>query len=102
MFLIRRIIYAVVIVFMAEQMVWGVVIVMISCLIMLAYALSEWQWKDQLINYQHIGDEIFIYIICLILLLFSSVVESTTRYTLGWALVGICVAFVVFNTIVSV
>ena len=51
MFLIRRIIYAIVIVYMAEQMVWGVVVVMMSCLFMLAYALSEWQWKDQLINY---------------------------------------------------
>ena len=55
-------------------MVWGVVVVMISCLIMLAYALSEMQWKDPLINYQHIGDEITIYVICVILLLFSSVV----------------------------
>ena len=51
MFLLRRIIYAVVIVYMAEQMICSVVVVMISCLIMLAYALSEWQWKDKFMNF---------------------------------------------------
>ena len=41
MFLLRRVIYALVIVFMDDIMLWGVLIVMASCLIMLAYALSE-------------------------------------------------------------
>ena len=46
MFLLRRIIYALVIVFMDQIMIFGVLIVMYSCLLMLAYALSECQWQD--------------------------------------------------------
>jgi hypothetical protein len=41
MYLLRRVVYALVIVFMDEITVWPVVIVMVSTLIMLAYALSE-------------------------------------------------------------
>ena len=50
MYLLRRIVYALVIVFMSETMFFGVIIVMLSCLAMLAYALHEWQWKDRVIN----------------------------------------------------
>ena len=39
MFILRRLVYALVIVFMEEFMVFGVLVVMASCLIMLAYAL---------------------------------------------------------------
>ena len=39
MFILRRVVYALVIVFMEELMVFGVLVVMASCLIMLAYAL---------------------------------------------------------------
>ena len=42
MFLLRRIIYALVIVFMDEVMYYGVFVVMLSCLTMLAFALTEW------------------------------------------------------------
>lgn len=82
-------------------MVFGVVVVMISCLIMLAYALSEMPWKETIINCQHIGDEITIYMICVMLLLFSGFVDTDTRHNIGWALIGLCISYVVFNTIVS-
>ena len=51
MFLLRRIIYALVIVFLDEVMYYGVFIVMLSCLAMLAFACTEWQWKEPIINY---------------------------------------------------
>ena len=44
MFLLRRVIYAIVIVFMGETMLFPVLIVMSCCLAMLAYALLEMQW----------------------------------------------------------
>ena len=44
MFLLRRVIYALVIVFMGETMLFPVLIVMLCCLVMLAYALLEKQW----------------------------------------------------------
>lgn len=50
MYLLRRIVYALVIVFMSQVMFFGVIIVMFSCLGMLVYVLHEWQWKDRIIN----------------------------------------------------
>ena len=80
MFLLRRIIYALVIVFMDEIMYYCVFIVMLSCLTMLTYACTEWQWKERIINAQHIFDECTIYVICLMLLCFSAFVTPAMRW----------------------
>ena len=102
MFLLRRIIYALVIVFMDEVMYYGVFVVMLSCLTMLAFACTEWQWKERIINYQHIFDECTIYVICLLLLCFSNFVAPPVRWLIGWILIGVCFVYVIFNTIVII
>ena len=76
MFLLRRIIYAMTIVLASEQMFLGVYITMFCTLIMLGYACFEWQWKDDIINRQYIGDEITIYVLCVLLLCFSNFVDN--------------------------
>ena len=50
MFMFRRIIYALVIVYMDKIHIFGVLVFMISTLIMLAYVLTEFQWKERVIN----------------------------------------------------
>lgn len=102
MFLLRRVVYALVIIFMDDIMVWGVFIVMANCMLMLAYALSENPWQDSLINYQHVLDESTIYVLCLLMLTFSNYVDGETRYILGFFFIGICFAYVVYNTIVII
>lgn len=103
MFLLRRVIYALVIVFMDEIMVWGVFIVMACCLCMLAYALTEWQWKEKVINLQHIVNEVTIYILCVLLLLYSNYIqEGRMRHLLGYALIAVCFLFVTFNTVIII
>ena len=102
MFLTRRLIYALVIVFMDEYMLLGVYVIMVSSLIMLAYALAEHQWNEMIINHQHIFDECVIYAICLLLLCFSSFVNALTRWTIGYLLMGLCFVYVMFNTIVII
>lgn len=102
MFLLRRFIYAFVIVFMDEIMHWGVVIVMTCTLMMLAYALSEFQWKDSLINKQHIFNETTIYILCVLLLCFNNYCSAMMREFLGVVLICICSIYVVYNTIVII
>ena len=102
MFLMRRIIYALVIVFMDDVMYYGVFIVMMSCLAMLAFALTEKQWNEPIINYQHIFNECTIYIICLLLLCFSNFVTPPVRWFIGWILIGICFIYVIYNTIVII
>lgn len=103
MFMLRRVIYALVIVFMDKIMIFGVFIVMGCCLIMLAYALTEWQWKDRVINLQHVVNEGIIYTLCVVLLLYSNYVEEAQmRHLLGFALIGICILFVTFNTVIII
>ena len=47
-------------------------------------------------------DEVAIYFFCIILLLFSSYVSAEMRYMLGFFLIGICFAYVVFNTVIII
>lgn len=100
MFLMRRVIYALVIVFLDNVMWWGVFLVMLSCLVMLSYACTEWQWKDRIINYQHIFDECIIYCLCLLLLCFSNMIDAETRWLVGWWFIAICFIYIVVNTII--
>ena len=102
MYFLRRIIYALVIVFMDEIPIWGVVITMVCCLLMLAYALHEKQWVDSIINSQHMINETFIYVLCVLLLLFSSYTGSKVRVLLGYFLIVLVLIFVIFNTIVII
>ena len=51
MFMLRRIVYALVIVYMDQVHTWGVLIFMLSTLVMLAYVLSENQWNERSINF---------------------------------------------------
>ena len=53
-FLLRRILFAVIIVFMVNLMVhciFGVFLLMLTCLFMLGYVLHEWQWQSNWISY---------------------------------------------------
>ena len=102
MFLLRRLVYAVVIVTLSETMFFGVLVVMLSCLVVLAYAVNEWQWQEGLINQQHIVDECCIYVCCVFLLLFSNFVETDTRYGLGYSLIAFIFLYVIYNTVVIV
>ena len=50
-FLIRRIVFAAVIVLMARASFIGVFLLIGTCIFMLGYALNEFQWQDSIINY---------------------------------------------------
>ena len=50
MFMFRRIIYALVIVYMDRIHIFGVLVFMLCTMIMLAYVLTEFQWKERSIN----------------------------------------------------
>ena len=50
MFLLRRIVFAAVVVFMVKVTVLPIFVILVSTLLMLGYALSEHQWKSALIN----------------------------------------------------
>ena len=52
---------------------------------MLTYACVEHQWTESLINAQHIVNECFLYIFCLLLVYFSILETKTeSRFKLGF------------------
>ena len=99
MFTIRRIIYALIIVFMFKAKLLGTWIMLLGTLAMLAYVFVEWQWKSRVINAQHIYNEITMYIVCIHLLMFTNFVNGVTRVFFGYLLIGVFISFLIYNAI---
>lgn len=100
MFLIRRLVYALSIVFLAGNPFFGVWILMHGTLLMLAFAVTEMPWRDPLINRQHQFNELTTYLICIVLLLFNNFVPTFTREVLGYCMIGIISVFLVYNAVI--
>ena len=76
-FLLRRIIYAIVIVFTTEEnALFGAMALLLTCLFMITLVVLEAQWQDTLINRQHLVNEAFFYIFCAILMLFCGIIQD--------------------------
>ena len=100
MFSIRRIIYALSIVLLAQYALFGVWILLVGTLFMLAFAITEWPWNDVVINLQHIFNEVVTYFVCIFLLCFNSYLDAQMRYNLGYMLIGIVSIFLVYNGVI--
>jgi hypothetical protein len=69
-FLLRRIVYTMVIVFMFHKPFFGSMILLAISLSILGYVICESQWEDSLINQQHIVNEVALYICLVFVVLF--------------------------------
>ena len=77
----------------------GVFLLLMTCLFMLGFVLSEWQWQSKWISYQHIGNEIALYVVCVLLLMFTGFCSLALIWALGWVVVGLLVAIIAFNLV---
>ena len=103
MFLVRRLLYAIVIVWADEVMHVGVLLVLFSSMVMMAYACKEWQWKDSIINYQHILNESAIYLVCAYIFCSSTlIVDAEVRWQWGFVLIAVCFIYVLYNAVVMI
>ena len=50
MYLLRRVFYAIVLITLGNEQVLGVMFILLGCLLMLVYGVSEMQWAEPLIN----------------------------------------------------
>ena len=77
-FLLRRVLYAIVILFFVEEAAFfGALLLLLTCFIMMVLVVVEAQWEDQLINRQHMVNEVFFYLLCISLILFCGVVHES-------------------------
>lgn len=102
-FVLRRLLYALIIVFMVGEVkaFFGALMLTLTSLAMLLFVASEHQWETTMLNCQHLINETIFYIVCVSLLCFTGLLTDTAQSTnLGWLLIGIIIAMVIYNTVV--
>lgn len=99
MYTLRRILYALIVVFMFKAPLLGTWILLGTTLLMLMYVLVEMQWDWKVVSIQHIFNEFTMYFVCIHLLMFTNFVSGVTRVFFGYILIGIFVCFIIYNSI---
>ena len=74
LYLLRRVLYTIAILFITQIPFIGVVILMFTCVTMLALLASEAQWKDPRINNLHVINEVAFYLVLLHFIAFCGLV----------------------------
>ena len=100
MFVVRRIVYAAMIVGMDQVPLFATHVFMFMTLVMLGFVLSEHQWKDRVINQQHIFNEIILYCLSVVMLTFTNFVSPLMRYIMGFVLITLVFVFVIYNAVI--
>jgi hypothetical protein len=102
LYLLRRIIFALVVIFLGRTTLFQQLIFIWTNVIMLAFAVNDFPWKESLINQQHIVNEMFVYVVSIMLLLFTDYVPFEVRYNLGYVMIFVLLSFVFYNLLVAV
>lgn len=100
-FLLRRVIYALVIIFMVDSnVVFGCLIILVTCLFMMAFVAHEAPWSDKSINVQHLINEAVFYCVCVGLMSFSGfLTEPEPSIAYGWILIALVVTLIAYNMV---
>ena len=100
-FILRRILYSMVIVLMSreeELVFFGVLMILLTCLFFGYLILLESAWEDSLISQQHLMNEVGFYMICTTLLLFCGMIHEThQRYVIGYLAITLICAIIFYN-----
>jgi len=99
-FLIRRIVYAAIVLFLVHIPSVAAYLLCWICVGMIGYILVEQQWEESLISRQHIVNEIALYLVVLIAFVSSAPLPVVAIGLLGWSLIAIVISTVVFNILV--
>ena len=98
MFLLRRVIYVIVILFLTQVPFLAIIILMLTCLVMLSFVFTEAQWEDSIINQQHVINEIAFYLILLHVVSFVGLDPTpATTIILGWSLISTLLLNIAYN-----
>ena len=101
LFVLRRIVYSLVIVFMIDgnKPFFGTLILTLTCLAMQMFVAVEAQWESRMLNAQELVNESIFYTLCLGLICCSGVLNSTEQsIMLGWLMIGLVFSLLAFNS----
>ena len=79
LYVTRRVLFSFVIVLMATSGLatyLGLVMLLLTCVLMLALILMEAQWTDSLINWQHFTNEVVFYVLLATLICFTGIMTE--------------------------
>ena len=99
-FLMRRLFYSIVIIFMAQLPVVGAFLLSIVCIFMIAFVVVEKQWEDSLIARQHVFNEVALYVVLLGATVCALPIAPGALALIGWFLVSTVLITVVVNLVV--
>ena len=105
LYVLRRIVYAMVIVFLIEENMplFGTLILTISSLMMLAFTAMESPWESSALNYQELVNEFIFYTLCVSLVCFADVLNDTDQaLLLGWLMIGLVFVLITFNCVLII
>ena len=100
-FLLRRVLLAFTVVFIAESNSYaGLILFMWATMFMAGYTCCEKPWSDHLMNKQHLWNEAGIYLFCLFMTYFTGESENhSARFTMGYVFIGFFVVWLAVNLI---
>lgn len=102
-YLLRRVLFVMVTLFVFETPLFAALSLVGVSLLMMGVLLTERQWEASLINVQHLVNEIVLYLVLVLLVLFTSTTIPTgAAANLGWLLIALVVAMIFFNTAVMI
>ena len=96
-FLIRRIVYAAIVIFCLSVPIVGAYLLCWICVASIGYVIIEQQWEDSLISRQHIVNEIALYLVLTIVIISGLPLAASVTSLLGWVLILIVLITIVFN-----
>ena len=100
-FLLRRIIFSLIVVFMVNSAYSGVIILIGTCLYFQFFIITERPWESSIINQQHFVNECGLLFILAHLAMFNGLVMDVyARLWLGQFLIGVVCAIIIYNLIV--
>jgi hypothetical protein len=103
LFLFRRLIFSISVVFLDQYALVQIFLLIIQSLLVLCYLLHVRPFSDRSISLLEIFNEICIYLVAFPVLMFKDITDNTiTNYNLGWMIVFCVLVNILVNMIVMV
>ena len=102
-YLLRRVLFVLVTLFVFETPLFSALSLVGVSLLMMGVLLTERQWEASLINVQHLVNEIVLYLVLILFVLFTTTtISASAAIDLAWLLIALVVAMILFNTAVMI
>lgn len=89
LFMLRRMIYSALIIFMPHLPQIATSLLLIACLVIMAFTLIEKPWSTPEMNKLAVINEALLYTVLILILASPSFTTVAERHVLGWAMIGV-------------